>query len=124
MHLRETFHFIMKWESICSNNTLRKIGVSTCKKKLKYPFFSLPSMVFPQSFSTFKNPRREWFCLLDEEVYNLVRSGITGGPSMLYTRYHEVGVTLLHPHDYGEKALSCQSILGYFNRKMKLNFFE
>ncbi len=81
-------------------------------------------MVFPQSFSSFKNPRREWFCLLDEEVYNLVRSGIIGGPSMLYTRYHEVGVTVLHPHDYGEKALPCQSILGYFNIKMKSNFFK
>ncbi len=69
-------------------------------------------MVFPYSFSTFQNPNQDWFSLLDEDIYKLVRSGICGGPSILYTRYHEKGITFLHPHEFGVDALPCQSILG------------
>ncbi len=75
-------------------------------------YFCLPSLVFPYSFSTFVNPQKHWFSLLDKEDYTLIRAGIRGSPSMLYTRYHERDVTFLHPHEFGKFALPCKMILG------------
>ena len=38
---------------------------------------------------------------------------VVGGPSLVFHRYHEKGVTKLRQNEYGESAQSCRSIVGY-----------
>ena len=48
----------------------------------------------------------------DEDMCRLVKDQIVGGPSIIFHRYHEAGITKLREWDYGTDAKTCQSILG------------
>ena len=45
----------------------------------------------------------------DEGLYDKIKSSLIGGPSIVTTRYHEVGQTYIR----GNTAKPCKSILGY-----------
>ena len=47
----------------------------------------------------------------DATLYEKVRKNIIGGPSIVFHRYHEVGVTRIRPADYDVSPL-CATILG------------
>ena len=47
-----------------------------------------------------------------KEAFDMVKAVVTSGPSLLFTRYHEVGVTEIRSHQE-ENAKVCQRILGY-----------
>jgi len=47
-----------------------------------------------------------------KEAYEMLKEAVVGGPSLVFTRYHEVGVTGIRSHRVAEPRL-CNNILGY-----------
>ena len=47
-----------------------------------------------------------------KEAYEMLKGAVVGGPSLVFTQYHEVGVTKIRSHQTAEPRL-CQCILGY-----------
>ena len=47
-----------------------------------------------------------------KEAYEMLKEAVVGGPSLVFTRYHEVGVTKIRSHRIAEPRL-CKNILGY-----------
>ena len=48
----------------------------------------------------------------NREAYEMLKGAVVGGPSLVFTRYHEVGKTHVRPHRVREPKL-CKNILGY-----------
>ena len=46
-------------------------------------------------------------------VYELLRTGMVGGPAQVFTRYHEKDITRIRFHMYGEKGKLTRGIIGY-----------
>ena len=47
-----------------------------------------------------------------KEAYEMLKEAVVGGPSLVFTRYHEVGVTKIRSHRIAEPRF-CKNILGY-----------
>ena len=47
-----------------------------------------------------------------KEAYEMLKEAVVGGPSLVFTRYHEVGVTKIRSHQITEPRL-CKNIVGY-----------
>ena len=47
-----------------------------------------------------------------KEAYQMLKEAVVGGPSLVFTRYHEVGKTRIRSHQVANPKL-CQNILGY-----------
>ena len=47
-----------------------------------------------------------------KEAYEMLKEAVVGGPSIIFTRYHEVGKTRIRSHQIAEPKL-CKNILGY-----------
>ena len=47
-----------------------------------------------------------------KEAYEMLKEAVVGGPSLVFTRYHEVDVTRIRSHQKTEPRL-CKNILGY-----------
>ena len=45
--------------------------------------------------------------------YELLRTGMVGGPAQVFTRYHEKNITCIRFHLYGEKGRFTKGIIGY-----------
>ena len=45
-------------------------------------------------------------------VYELLRTGMVGGPAHVFTRYHEKDITRIRSHVYGEKSRLTKGIIG------------
>ena len=79
-----------------------KDGVSVPGLTLKYLF----SYLSPQSY----------FSLFDKansDLYHLIRDNNTGGPSIIFHRYHEAGKTKIREAEKGQDTLLCEKIVGY-----------
>ena len=54
-----------------------------------------------------------------KEAYEMLKAAVVGGPSLVFTRYHEAGKTRIRSHQYPletngtRRAKLCQNILGY-----------
>ena len=48
----------------------------------------------------------------NKEAYEMLKAAVVGGPSLVFTRYHEVGKTRIRSHQIAEPKL-CQKIQGY-----------
>ena len=46
-------------------------------------------------------------------VYELLKTGIVGGPSQVFCRFHEKGVAKIRSHKYADAAKTCESVIGY-----------
>ena len=46
-------------------------------------------------------------------VYDLLRTGMVGGPAQVFTRYHEKDITRIRSHVYGEKSKLTKGIVDY-----------
>ena len=79
-----------------------KQGISVPGLTLLYLFNDLPEKTY---FTTFNEKNKD--------LHNLVKDNIIGGPSIIFHRYHEKGVTTLRQNEYGEAAHPCRSIVGY-----------
>ena len=61
-------------------------------------------------------PEKTYFTLFNEknkDLHHLVKDHVVSGPSLVFHRYHEKGVTTLRQNEYGEAARPCRSIFGY-----------
>ena len=79
-----------------------KDGVSVPGLTLKYLF----SYLSPQTY----------FSLCDKansDLYHLIRDNNTGGPSIIFHRYHEAGKTKIREAEKGQAAKLCEKIVGY-----------
>ncbi|KAL9952822.1 hypothetical protein ACROYT_G040133 [Oculina patagonica] len=47
-----------------------------------------------------------------KEAYEMLKGAVVGGPSIVFTRYHEAGVTKIRDHQYSAPHL-CENIVGY-----------
>ena len=60
-------------------------------------------------------PEKTYFTFFNEknkDLHHLVKDHVVGGPSLVFHRYHEKGVTKIRQNDYGEAGRLCQSIVG------------
>ena len=79
-----------------------KDGISVPGLTLKYLF----SYLSPQTY----------FSLFDQansDLYHLIKDNNTGGPSIIFHRYHEAGKTKIREAEEGEAAKLCEKIVGY-----------
>ena len=79
-----------------------KDGISVPGLTLKYLFLYLS----PQTY----------FSLFDQansDLYHLIKDNNTGGPSIIFHRYHEAGKTKIRKAEEGEAAKLCEKIVGY-----------
>ena len=61
---------------------------------------------------TLKGPKAPELYAPGKEAYDMLKASVTGGPSIVFTRYHEAGVSRIRSHQYTE-AQPCQRVLGY-----------
>ena len=55
-----------------------------------------------------------------KEADEMLKGAVVGGPSLIFTRYHELGVTRLRSHQTAEPRL-CKHILGYDTNALYLS---
>ena len=79
-----------------------KQGISVPGLTLLYLFNDLPEKTY---FTLFKEKNKD--------LQHLVKDHVVSGPSLVFHRYHEKGVTTLRQNEYGETARPCRSIVGY-----------
>ena len=79
-----------------------KQGISVPGLTLLYLFNDLPEKTY---FTIFNEKNKD--------LHDFVKDNICGGPSIIFHRYHEKGVTALRRNEYGEVARPCRSIVGY-----------
>ena len=79
-----------------------KQGISVPGLTLLYLFNDLPEKTY---FTIFNEKHKD--------LHDLVKDNICGGPSIIFHRYHEKGVTTLRQNEHGEASHPCQSIVGY-----------
>ena len=46
-------------------------------------------------------------------VYELLRTGMVGGPGQVFTSYHEKHITRIRSHVYGEKSKLTKGVIGF-----------
>ena len=79
-----------------------KDGISVPGLTLKYLFSFLDKQTY---FSLFDQA--------DSDLYHLIKDSNTGGPSIIFHRYHEAGKTKIRQVEKGQVAKLCQKIVGY-----------
>ena len=79
-----------------------KDGVSVLGLTLKYLF----SYLAPQ---TYFSPCDK----ANSDLYHLIRDNSTGGPSIIFHRYHEAGITKIREAEKCQAAKLCEKIVGY-----------
>ena len=47
------------------------------------------------------------------KAYELLQTGMVGGPAIVFTRYHKSGKTRIRAHIYGRNGKKCRAVLGY-----------
>ena len=55
-------------------------------------------------------------------VYDLLRTGMVGGPAQVFTRYHEKDITRIRFHVYGKKSELTKGIIDYDANVISLLF--
>ena len=55
-------------------------------------------------------------------VYELLRTGMMGGPAQVFTRYHEKDITRIKSHVYGEKSKLTKIVIGYDTNSLYLYY--
>ena len=76
---------------------------------------SVPGLTLKILFASVTDPGAK-FWLFDEkdkDLHTTIRNNIVGGPSIIFHRYHEAGVTKIRELELGEAALPCRRIVGY-----------
>ena len=54
------------------------------------------------------------------EAYEMLKTGMIGGPSIVFCRYGEAGVSKIRSHIYSEKAKTCRSVYGLDSNSLYL----
>jgi len=83
-------------------------GIDICKDAVSLPGVSLQYLLRGTAENKLYAPSKE--------AYKHLKAAVSGGPSIVFTRYHEVGVTRIRSHEKtvaGQQAKPCKRILGY-----------
>ena len=75
---------------------------------------SVPGLTLKYLFSFLGNQTD--FSLFDQgnsDLYHLIKDNNTGGPSIIFYRYHEADKTKIRQAEEGEAAKPCEKIVGY-----------
>ena len=75
---------------------------------------SVPGLTLKYLFSYLS--LQTYFSLCDKansDLYHLIRDNKTGGPSIIFHRYHEAGTTKIREAEKGQAAKLCKKIVGY-----------
>ena len=54
------------------------------------------------------------------KAYDLLKTGMVGGPSIVFCRYAEKDVTKIRPQVYGDNAKTCKSVVGFDENSLYL----
>ena len=73
---------------------------------------SVPGLTLKYLFKT-TNANFTLYDSKNSDLHELVRDNMVGGPSIIFHRYHEAGLTQLRSDIYKEDAETCESIVGY-----------
>ena len=46
-------------------------------------------------------------------IYELLRTGMVGGPAQVFKRYHDKDIARIRSHVYGEKSKFIKGVIGY-----------
>jgi hypothetical protein len=79
-------------------------GIDVFKDAVSLPGVSMQYLL--------RGPNKHAMYAPEKEAYSLLKSGVSGGPSIVFTRYHEAGVTKIRSHQYKDAEV-CRKILGY-----------
>ena len=75
---------------------------------------SVPGLTLKYLFSFLGH--QTYFSLFDQansDLYHLIKDNNTGGPSIIFHRYHEAGKTKIKEVEKGPAAKLCEKIVGY-----------
>ena len=75
---------------------------------------SVPGLTLKYLFSFLGH--QTYFSLFDQansDLYHLIKDNNTGGPSIIFHRYHEAGKTKIREAEKGQAAKLCEKIVGY-----------
>ena len=75
---------------------------------------SVPGLTLKYLFSFLDE--QTYFSLVDQansDLYHLIKDNNTGGPSIIFHRYHEAGKTKIREAEKGPAAKLCEKIVGY-----------
>ena len=75
---------------------------------------SVPGLTLKYLLSFLGN--QTYFSLFDQansDLYHLIKDNNTGGPSIIFHRYHEAGKTKIREVEKGQAAKLCEKIVGY-----------
>ena len=70
-----------------------KQGISVPGLTLLYLFNDLPEKTY---FTIFNEKNKD--------LHNIIKDNVVGGPSLIFHRYHEKGVTTLYQNEYGVRC--------------------
>ena len=79
-------------------------GIDICKDAVSLPGVPLQYLLRGTAEGKLYAPSKK--------AYTHLKAAVSGGPSIVFTRYHEAGVTKIRSHQY-VTAKSCKQVLGY-----------
>ena len=74
---------------------------------------SVPGLTLKYLFKTSKSASFTLFDRHNSDLHDLICQNMVGGPSIIFHRYHEAGITKLRENIYHEKASMCEAVVGY-----------
>ena len=79
-------------------------GIDSCKDAVSLPGVALQYLL--------RGTAEEKLYAPSKKAYTHLKAAVSGGPSIVFTRYREAGVTRIRSHQY-LTAKSCKQVLGY-----------
>ena len=86
----------------------KDLGIDMFKEAISLPGISLKYMFNTSAEAHFVTPQEK-----HKDLHALLKENNVGGPSIIFKRYVEVGVTKTKEHIYGENAKPTKSVKGY-----------
>ena len=76
---------------------------------------SVPGSLTPKFMFNALPPDVHFYLFNDQNkaLHDTLKNGLTGGPSIVFHRHHEAGVTNIRQFDHGKGIRSCEAIVGY-----------
>ena len=114
-----TIRDLLSWYNLLDVNPLL-IAVQRQFTKFKTTFrmdmfkqaVTLPGLSLRYAFST-TDAKFEYFGDKHSDIHRELRNNIVGGPSIIFTRFHEVGKTFIRQPEFKDAALSVNRVEGF-----------
>ena len=114
---RSTFADYLKWyNDLDMTSMIQAIeNMNEFYRNIRIDFIhqaiSIPGVTMRVCFNSITDPAAEFhlFNPKNKDIYQLFKQNIVGGPSIIFNRYHETGITLIR----NNPNKPCQKITGY-----------